>query len=258
MPGYRIQVSVVYEELATPVDGELRREPIADADAPCPRCGGRAWLLIERRAEPERPFTRWRALACAGCGAAEGWGSAGRARPGRAAPPPRNPRDELRALGLPEHPTVEDVCRAAPFPVFAPAAGTAKLLGTAYGAGVITEVTVAARGVEVSSRPVERSDPEWRARDRLEGLLEDKQTAPRSDAAWELHAADASRRARARAARPPAREAMIDVDGVPVAFVLVEDGGSWAAAADVAEHRVTISARRARIAGVALRTLPTG
>src|SRR5262245_57898310 len=50
--GPQAVVAMVYTELAAPVEGELRREPIADADAPCPRCDGRRWLLVERGAEP--------------------------------------------------------------------------------------------------------------------------------------------------------------------------------------------------------------
>ena len=120
-PRFRFVITKAYEELATPVEGELRREPIVDADVPCPRCGGREWLLIERRAEPQEPFTRWRALACASCGAADGWESAGRARGGRTADR-WNECDAKTLAGMPEEPTVDDVDRLAPFRVFAPCA----------------------------------------------------------------------------------------------------------------------------------------
>jgi hypothetical protein len=173
-PRFRYEITKAYEELATPVEGEPRREPIVDADVPCPRCGGRAWLLIERRAEPEQPFTRWRTLACANCGAAEGWESAGRARRGRAAAR-WNEWDEETFSGMPEEPTIDHVDRLAPFRVLAPRA-SAELRSYSHVEGKITAVTVAAGGVEVTteirhqivySLPVERH-PQDRARERLQ------------------------------------------------------------------------------------------
>jgi hypothetical protein len=250
-PGSRFEIRQAYTELGTPVEGELRREPVADADVPCPRCGAREWLLIERRAEPHEPFTRWRALACANCGAADGWESAGRARRGRAAD--REGWDEERVPGMPHQPTLDDVCRLAPFRVLAPG-GVAKLRSYSHTGGRLTGVTVASGGVEVTTEirhqvlnalPVELA-PEHRARNRLEHIIDDWREAarePRSEPVRELRIAAAQRQAAARAAAAPARQAMIDVDGASVAFALVEAEGRWVAAADIDDESVTIAAR---------------
>jgi hypothetical protein len=263
-PTVRAEVSMAYYELATPVEGELRREPVVDADVPCPRCGGREWLVVERRAEPDRPFTRWRALACSTCGAADGWASAGRARPGTTARQ-RKERDEGRVPGMPEHPTIEDVCRLAPFRILAPTT-TPKLRSYSEFAGKLTGVTVASRGVEVAteirsmvlySLPVD-IPAELRARDRLQRLIDDSHAVlrePRSEPAREIHLAAAHRRAAARAAAARTREAMIDVDGASVPFALVEHERSWAAAADIGDESVTIAAARVPAARVALRAV---
>jgi hypothetical protein len=263
-PRFQIQITMAYEELATPVEGELRRVPIADADVPCPRCGKRAWLLIERRAEPEEPFTRWRALACASCGAAEGWVSAGRARPGRAADE-RDEWDEEGVPGMPEDPTLLDVARLAPFRVLAPSPSP-ELRQYSAVAGRLTGATVAADGVEVTteirhrilySLPFE-PEAERRARDRLQNLLDDWNAAlrePRSEPARDLHIADAHRRAEARAATATARDAMIDVDGVAVRFALVERQRCWAAVADIGNESVTIAAREVPSTRVALQAV---
>jgi hypothetical protein len=259
-PTFRLEVSMAYAELASPVEGELRREPVVDADVPCPRCGGREWLVVERRAEAHLPFTRWRALACAKCGAADGWEPAGRARPGRAGGRPDGWVEEVP--GMPEHPTVDDVCRIAPFRILAPGPAP-KLLSHSEFAGKLTGVTVASRGVEVTteirsqvlySLPVE-IPPELRARNRLESLIDNWHAIlqdPRSDPARELHVAAAKRQAQARADAAPAREAIIEVDGAPVSFALVEYERSWAAVADIGDESITIASRRAPATRVAL------
>jgi hypothetical protein len=263
-PRLRFQIRKAYEELATPVKEELRREPIVDADVPCPRCGGREWLLVERRAEPEEPFTRWRALACASCGAADGWESAGRARRGRAADG-WNDWDATTVAGMPEEPTLDDVLRLAPFRVLGPCA-SAELRSYSHAEGKITAVTVGAGGVEVTteirhqilhSLPVERH-PQIRARERLQDLLDDSQAVlrqPRSEPARELHVADAGRRAEARAAATESREAMIDVVGSLVSFTVVDHEGHWAAVADIGDESITIAARDVPSTGVALQAV---
>lgn len=260
-PAVRFKISRAYGELAAPVEGELRREPVVDADVPCPRCGGREWLVIERRAEPHQPFTRWRALACANCGAADGWESAGRARPGRTAHR-RDEWEEERVPGMPEDPTVDDVCRLAPFRVLAPSRSP-ELRRYSYMAGKLTGVTVASGGIEVTTEIRHRVlyslpgdlPPEHRARDRLQRLSDDWPAAlrePRSEPAKELHIAAAHRQAEARAAAARARQAVIDVDGALVPFALVEREGSWAAVADIGDESVTIAARGIPTTGVTL------
>jgi hypothetical protein len=265
-PRVRWEIRQAYLELATPVEGELRREPIADADVACPRCGAREWLLIERRAGPDEPFTRWRALACANCGAADGWESTGRTRPGRAAVR-WGEWDEETIPGLPDAPTVDDVCRLAPFRILSPKP-SAELRSYSHMAGRLTGVTLAYGRVEVTTEVRPRilyslpahvePQPERRARDRLERLVDNWRAAlrePRSEPARALHVAAAGRHAKARAAATQAREAMIDVDGAPVPFTLVEHEGCWAAVADLDDTSVTIAAPDVPATEVALQTV---
>lgn len=265
-PRVRLEIKPAYVELAKPVPGELRREPIADAEVACPRCGAREWLLIERRAEPREPFTRWRAIACASCGGADGWESAGRTRPGRAAER-WGERDEDAVSDMPDQPTVDDVRRLAPFRLLSPSP-SAELRSVSYLAGRLTGVTLADGRVEVTSeiRPRVLSSlpahvepaPERRARDRLEGLVDDWQAVlgePRSEPAQAVHMAAARRQAQARAAAAHAQEMMIDVDGAPVPFTRVEHKGCWAAVADIGDQSVIIAARDVPATQVSLQTV---
>jgi hypothetical protein len=265
-PRLRWKITQAPVELATPVEGELRRERIADADVACPRCGAREWLLIERRAEPDKPFTRWRALACANCGAADGWESAGRTRPGRAADR-GGEWDEEVIPEMPDEPTVDDVCRLAPFRVLSPSP-SAELRSYSHMAARLTGVTLSYGGVEVTTEIRSRilyslpahvePQPERRARDRLEQLVNDRHAAlrePRSEPAQALHIAAAWRQAEERVAAGQAQDAMIDVDGAPVPFTLVEHERCWAAVADVDDRCVTIAARDVPATEVALHTV---
>jgi nucleotide-binding universal stress UspA family protein len=248
-------------DLSHPVEGELKREPIPDADAECPHCGGRDWLLIEKRAEPEEPFTRWQALACASCGRADGWGSGGRARPGRgdgdmvpeAEPVPGLP-------GLPGKPALHDVARAAPFDVVA-AGEHSVLRGYSSAQGRLTGVTVLDGGIAVTTQirlPIEPFTPDQLARQALESELRDPRThhrRERSGAAEELAFAEAVRRAEAQGAAAEAREVTFECDGRPRTFSLVDAAGRWAAAAFVDGASVTVQGAGAPPAELSLRTL---
>jgi hypothetical protein len=260
------EVARTCEELATPVEGELRREPIADADAPCPRCGAREWLAIERRAERDEPYTRQAIVACASCGVGiGGWQAAGRARPGRA----EDHWDELDHVhgvpGLPDDPTVADVCRLTPFRVFAPSPSP-KLRAYGHTAGKLTTVTVESEGVEVTTtirQPVPGWQPndhdrERHARWRLRFLFDESPAVlreGRSKPAQRVHMAAAHRRAAARADAAPARRVRIDVDDASVPFELVESDGCWAAVADIGGETVTVAARDVPATPVSLQTV---
>jgi hypothetical protein len=194
------------------------------------------------------------------------WESAGRTRPGRAAERWGEP-DQDAVPATPDEPTVDDVCRLASFRVLSPSP-SAELRRYSQMAGGLTGVTLAYGGVDVTTeiRPrilyslpahVEPS-PERQARERLARLVDDWHAAlrePRSEPAQRLQMAAARRQAEARAAAARAQETMIDVDGAPVPFTLVEHGGCWAAVAGIGDHRVTIAARAVLATEVALQSV---
>lgn len=258
-----MEIKPAWVELATPVAGELRREPIANADVVCSRCGARRWLLVERRAEPQEPVTRWRAFACASCGGGDGWESA-ELTAARRVEPPRAGDD---VPGLPDIPTVDDVVGLASFRVLAPSS-SAELGGYSFMAGRPTGVKLTYAGVEVlteiraanlSSRSVEPPS-ERGARFRLSGLVlaelvDAARREPRSEPAQALHMAAALRQAEARAAAAQPRDTIIDVDGAPVGFTLVGLEGCWAAGASVGDELVTVASREVPVSEVALRTV---
>lgn len=170
--------------------------------------------------------------------------------------------------GMPDEPTVDDVCRLAPFRVLA-SGPSAELLRYTHMAGRLTAVTLACGAIEVTtevspqilySLPADVVPrPERRARDRLaQERVHDELAArrgSRSEPARTLDRAAARRQATAQADAAQAQEATIEVDGAPVPFTLVEQEGWWAAVADVADTRVTIAARDVPASEVALQTI---
>jgi hypothetical protein len=166
---------------------------------------------------------------------------------------------------MPEHPTVQDVCRLAAFRVLAPSPAP-ELRGYSQAQGKLTGVTVAAGGVEVTTEIRQQVlyslpddlPPEDRARGRLHDLIDDWRPdirEPRSEAAQQLRIAAADREAWARADSARVRKSIIEVDGASVPFALVEHEGSWAAVADIGDESVTIAARGIPATAVALQTL---
>jgi hypothetical protein len=166
---------------------------------------------------------------------------------------------------MPDQPTVDDVRRLASFNVLSPSS-SAELRSYSHMAGGLTGVTLAYRGVEVTTEIRPRilyslpahvePPPERQARDRLERLVDDWHAAlrePRSEPARALHADAAPRQAEARAATARAQETMIDVDGAPVPFTLVEHEGCWVAS--IGDQRVIIAARDVPATEVALQTV---
>ena len=240
--------------LLDPVPDELSRTPVADADVACPECGARSWIAIERRAEPEHPFTRWRGVACAECGASQGWQAAGRTRPGRG--PERVMRAEERAGvswpgGLSERPTLDEVVRAAAFAVYAPP-GSAVLRKHGGRVGKLDEVTLAGdltvetgiRAQIIHGLPAEPTAPIARARERLAYLLIDFArlfAEGRSAAARDLHRGAALREARDAAERAPASSLAGTLAGTAVSFEVVQAGERWAACAHLGDHYVVVS-----------------
>lgn len=236
------------EHLLEPVEGELLREPIPDADVPCPACGGRAWLRIERRSEPEELYTRLKTVACATCGLSSGgWESTGRRRPGH---PEDEPWTEQRPDALPEDPTVGDVVRMAPFVVLSP--GPKPRLRS-YGwrgeDAVMNTAEVEEGGVSVSSEvldPVVASffDPIPHARRRL---ALDMRTWGASDhlglsaEALELADAHSERQVEEAIAAVAPRAIEVPVDGEPTTFLVIAFGGRWIAVARIDDRSVTVA-----------------
>ena len=264
-PTTRVRITATYDDLSEPVEGELKRERIPDADAKCPHCGNREWLLIEKRAEPEEPFTRWRALACSQCELSDGWRAGGRRRPGRKEDDWAGGHDH-RPDALPEHPTAHDVARIAPFAVFAPS-DSPTLRSTSYMRGQLIGVTVADGGLEVTtevrqqilhSLPFESGTPERRARQQLRQLLTDRAAIMRrqlSKPAEELAFAEHARDTTAEAEAADASEMTVEIDSAPHMFSVVEAAAHWAAAAHMGEETVTVSGQGAAPGQLALHIL---
>lgn len=234
---------MTYVELADPVEGELRRERASDAKAPCPRCGAHGRMLIERAAEPQQQFTRWRALACAGCGAAGGWESAGRAR--------RDCGAELHAgefsgdvvAALSGKPIAPEVARLAPYEVLAPA-GVRAACQYAFEEGQLNAVSIRTGAIEVTTSIDHRLPCEQHAGDALEQrVFADavERDLAASDDLDVLQLGAELARAQAEIRSIPIRQVIVDLDGVGVAFALAEASGRWAAAADIHDRRVTIT-----------------
>lgn len=245
-----MRFEVVYEELLTPVEGEVRRESIPDADAPCPRCGERSWLLIEKRAEPEAARTRWRAIACASCGAAEGWEEAGRLRPGR-----RDDRDvDWKSPFGDDGPTLAELVQRAGFAVISPS-DTPRVASYGWDNMTIDSVSLAGAGVHVTTQlrlassgrdpraPLVRAELVAHAqRELFAELLHRNRFASqgRSRAAEDLAIQAWHRELLAVADGAPVVERTWSVDGIQVTFVVAAADDCWGAAADLAPRKVTL------------------
>lgn len=240
---------LVYEELLAPVEGELRRERVSDADAPCPRCGQRSWLLVEKRAEPEAPRTRWRAVACASCGAADGWEAAGRLRAGR-----RDNDDVEWESPFEDFPTVDELLEKVEFAVVCPS-GAARVVAYGWDGGAITSVSIAGDDLRVTTRV--RQVTGWpdplvaagsaslavNARLALGSGLRDRDrfvAQPRSPAAEEVAFNAWHREIAAIAEAAPVHERRWSIGGTPVAFLVAVSRGCWGAAAELPPREVTI------------------
>ena len=239
----------VYEELLTPGDGKVRREPVPDADAPCPRCGERSWLVIEKRAEPEAARTRWRAIACASCGAADGWVEAGRPRPGRR----DDEDDDWESPFGDARPTLAELVQRAGFAVISPSA-TPRVASYSYENTTICSVSLADAGVRVSTHlrlassgrdpraPLVRGELVAHAQRELFRELGDRNrfaSQGRSLVAEDLAIQAWRRELLAVADGAPVVERMWSVDGTPMTFVVATADACWGAAADLAPREVT-------------------
>lgn len=239
----------VYEELLVPVEGELRRERVSDADAPCPRCGQRSWLLIEKRAEPEAARTRWRTVACATCGAADGWEAAGRLRAGR-----RDDDDVEWESPFDNVPTVAELLEKVEFAV-ACASGAARVVAYGWDDAAINEVSIAGDDLHVTTRLRQAtgwSDPlvvvgsphlAVNARWALASGLRDRDrfvAQPRSRAAEEVAFQAWHREIVAMAEAAPVYELGGCIGETRVTFVVAASRGCSGAATEVPPREVTI------------------
>lgn len=239
----------VYEELLAPVEGELRRKRVSDADAPCPRCGQRSWLLVEKRAEPEAARTRWRAVACASCGAADGWEAAGRLRAGR-----RDNDDVEWESPFEDVPTVAELLEKVEFAVARPS-GAARVVAYGWDDEAINQVSIAGDDLHVTTRL--RQAAGWpdpllaagsaylavEARRALMSGLRDRDrlvAQPRSRAAEEVAFQAWHREIVAIAEAAPVHERRWSIGETRVTFVVAASHGCWGAAAEVPPREVTI------------------
>lgn len=239
----------VYEELLVPVEGELRREPVSDADAPCPRCGQRSWLLIEKRADPEAARTRWRAAACASCGAADGWEAAGRLRAGR-----RDNDDVEWESPFEDVPTVAELLEKAEFAVACPS-GAARVVAYGWEDEAINQVSLAGDDLHVTTRL--RQATGWpdplvvvgsarlavNARQALISGLRDRDrfvAQPRSRAAEEVAYQAWHREIVAIGEAAPVDELRWCIGETRVTFLVAASRGCWGAATEVPPREITI------------------
>jgi hypothetical protein len=255
-----------YTDLADAVPGELLREPIEDADTPCPRCGGRDWLLVERRAEPDQPFTRWRAVACARCGGADSWTQAGRRRPGR-----DDASDDEPVWQPPQ--SLSKLVAAAEFDVYAAGPEPALRKVASFPDRIVAITVASGDALEITSAlppalvypdvpmPLP-GDAAAEARDQLTSSLvvEDLKATLAdglSEHAHDLRQAHRHRSLRARADAAPVREVNIDAPTGSIAFTMVQVDDCRVAATAIGDQTVTIVGRHVATEDVALEVLRT-
>lgn len=235
-----------------PVEGETKREVLADADATCPACGSRDWDVVSRPGE--------RTTVCHVCG----WGDGGWTQTGR-----RRPRvvvelgDEVPSP-LGDNPTTEDAVAAAAFPVFGLVGESSE--GFSHGwtdDGRTTSVGFSYEGPCVELRHTiepHRGDPIDFARSVLRNAisadmrhgLQDEELTP---AARALAHSVRTRAIRARLDTLVVDAVELEVDGRPTMFACARSDGIEAAAAVIDDVRVTIVSRKRPIAELALERL---
>jgi hypothetical protein len=247
-----------------PLPAGWAREPVPDADEPCPACGAATWERVTPTDEsrgtggplggPTEPSA---VVVCTQCGYEVGEGSwYGPGASGGRAPWRRwrasRQRRKLRPH-LPEPPPLAD----AGFPVYALAGAAAEASGSGWDREGLHSMTLRQEGIEVTTRARRHAftEADEECLIALRSMIEDADPLDwgrGSHAARALRISAHFRAVAARAGRAEPFAVELPVDGAPVRFAAVRDPAGWAAVGDTAEVRIVIAARRVAPEAVAL------
>jgi hypothetical protein len=253
-----------------PVDKELKRTRLADADARCPACGTSSWDVVERRADAYATRSRLRAVVCHTCG----WYDGGWEEVGRRRTPEPDLDDDFSHSPVSEDPTPAEVVKVAAFPVYGVAdtrRGRRTLRGYGWDEDRVSSVTVAyerrSAGKKIEIHVTSRRPGQWalpdtdRAKHALRTAIGDdvwreviKQR--RSIEATQLRRQELMRPVVARLEHAPVDRAVIRVGGVPTAFSVIRDHGLAAAAADIDGVNLTVVCRGEAVEEIELTQIP--
>lgn len=231
------------------------REPVADADEPCPACGGAKWERVTPTDDSrgtqgppgaERPVP---VIVCVRCGheVSEGvW----------FAPVGEDPGVPVENYQPPERPTIDGLG----FPVYALAGADAQMTGHGWDAAGVHSVTMSCDGVQIETEALRHAYFDAReASARVLMTLLHNADPPRwgsgSPAAMALRLRARDRAVVTRVARSESFTLDLPVDGEPVRFEGLRCQDGWAAVGRTEEVQITIGAHQITPEAVALRRL---
>jgi hypothetical protein len=232
------------------------RELVADADEPCPACGGAKWERVTPTDDSrgthgwptgaERPAP---VIVCVRCGHEESEGTwfAATGEDPDAAVEDRRP---------PGRPTPDGL----DFPVYALSGAAAEMTGQGWDTAGVHSVTISHDGVRIETGALRHAyvDAREASADALTAVVHDADPPrwkPGSRAAMALRLRRRDRAVASRVARALPFSVEIPVDGEPVRFDGVRCEAGWAAVGRTENVQITIGARRIAPEAVALRRL---
>jgi hypothetical protein len=239
------------------------REPVPDADEPCPACGALTWERVTPT-DKSRGYSRSSGgrmlpsavIVCTRCGhevPGGTWHGAGA---------PRAPWRLLRgvryrfALRWMRPPAID----ALDFPVYALAGGDAEPAGHSWDRKGVHSMTMRNDRVAITTEAgrealVEAGEESARTLMSVIHNAEPMGWGSGSNAARALRIQAQRRAVAARVSRAEPFIAELPVDGAPVRFAGLRDQAGWAAVGDTAQVRIVIAARGIEPGAVALRKL---
>jgi len=231
------------------------REPVADADEPCPACGGAKWERVTPTDDSrgtqgppgvERPVP---VIVCVRCGHEESEGT-------WYAPVGEDPGVPVESRRPPKRPTLGEV----DFPVYTLAGADAEATGRGWDAAGVHSVTMGHDGVEIETETLRHAylDAREASGRALMTVLENAdplRLRSGSPAAMALRLCAHERAVAGRVARSEPFTVELPVDGEPVRFEGLRCQAGWAAVGRTADVQVTIGAHGIAPEAVALRRL---
>lgn len=234
---------------------EWARELVADADEPCPACGGAIWERVTPTDDSrgtqgppgaERPVP---VIVCVRCGHEESEGVWFGPIGEEASVPVENHKP-------PEWPALD----AVDFPVYALAGADAEMTGHGWDAVGVHSVTMSHDGVEIETEALRHAyfdarEASARALTTVVHNADPPQWGSGSSAAMALRLRARDRAVAARVARSEPFTVDLSVDGEPVRFEGLRCQAGWAAVGRTQDVQLTIGAHRIAPEAVALRRL---
>jgi hypothetical protein len=248
------------------------REPVSDADEPCPACGAVTWERVTptdvsrgSHGPPGGPMRPSAVIVCTRCGHEVGegaWYGPSRLTPGALRAPwrglsaLRHRRSRRSMRPGPPAPAIDEL----DFPVYALVGANPELTGRGWDPEGVHSVTMSDDRAEIKTRALRRAflDAGEESALALRSVIQDAEPVKwgrgsHAARALRIHAHARAVAARVTRAEPFAVE--LPVDGEPVRFAGLRDPAGWAAVGDTAEVRIVIAASRIRPDALALRRL---